>query len=513
MVDLAPAEREKLDEFQVITSFPEDQYDKVVRLLRNNYWNLEVALSKYFDGMLEEEAAREPFIEPPDQYAQPGHQREHIVNDIDVAALEQLINGNGELPNRAMLLPQLPIVRPISNRWRSNTGLNQHVDYLGLQTITQSPLLFILLLIPRTLTLLFTGLAYLFNLLFPPSPDQVPLRPTSKGFNAMAHFRELTHEECPVELYKGDFNEAFEEAKQESRFILLVVIGSNDKSTQFLKRTFNNDHVVNILKEERCLVYVSHAEESQGNEIARCFKVRALPSVFLLGNVASGPHLISSMSLLAKVPTRSTDSFLNKLKFEVEKYKPELTMKRLEQEELRHSRMIRELQDKAYEESLIADKIKKSQKEEEENLKAQQEQVAQWLKEQELKWLCKVHSKFNDENDELNSFEKGQYATIRFKMPHGAQVIQKFSKEHTLKDIYSFVALKNHMANGDRSFLDQDKDVDPAYNHKFDFELISPFPRYVVPLDDTPVKEVQQLWPNGSLLIEFASDDDDDDDD
>ena len=46
-------------------------------------------------------------------------------------------------------------------------------------------------------------------------------------------------------------------------------------------------------------------------------------------------------------------------------------------------------------------------------------------------------------------------------------------------------------------------DDDEAFKVEFNFELVSPFPRYQVPIEKTvTVKEVSQLWPNGSLLIE-----------
>jgi UBX domain-containing protein 2 len=500
---LAPAEQEKLNEFQVITSFPEDQLDKVVRLLRNNYWNLEVALSKYFDGILDQEAERLPLIDPQDQ--QPVsllREQALLPNDMD-DLVQQMMNGTS-----TMFMPQLPIVRPISNRWKSNPGLNQPIDYLGLQTLRQSPFLFLLLLIPRSLTLLFTGVSYLLGLLFPASPDQIPQNPTRSEFSAVQYFKELTHDDCPYKLHKGDFNEVFEQAKQESKFILLILIGSNDRSTEFVKRALNNEQVSQYISSEDILVYMANVDEPQGFEIASSFKARATPSVYLMANVASGPNSISSMSLLSRVPSKSATSLFNKMKIEIEKYKPELISKRIEQEEIRYAREIRELQDKAYEESLIIDKIKQSQREEEERIKLQQEQEAQWRHTQRLKWFKNMYSVFQDP---LDGLAKGEYTTIRFKLPHGVQITRRFSKEQSMTNVYSFVALQIHLEKiseaeiAEMGQYDGD-DMDEQYIHDFGFELISPFPRFAVPLDDTKVQDVQQLWPNGSLLVEFNDD-------
>ncbi|CDR36515.1 CYFA0S01e02102g1_1 [Cyberlindnera fabianii] len=504
MSDLTNEEQDKLNEFQVITAFPEEQHDKVVKMLRNNYWNLEVALSKYFDGHLEQEAAREPLIEQPQ--APPVRQRPQQPQNLQ-DFLDMRMNHNG---HHNMMLPQLPIVRPISNLWRKQVGLNRQIDHFGFQSMTQSPILFILLFIPRTLTFILSGFVYLFNYFFPPSPDMIPSTPSRDHFNPIEHYESLTQDKTTFEFYKGDFNDAFDQCKRESKFMLLILLGDNDLSNTFVKRILNNEAVSNLIKEEEIIVYMTHCAHPQGLEISRTMRTRAVPAAYLLGNVASGPSGISSMSVCARLSIKTLNAFVSKLNGEIERYKPELISKRVEMEELKFAREIREMQDRAYEESLIADRIKQEEKELEEKKQKEQNDKINWEKEQKKIFYASLLDKFEG----LESLQKGQYTTIRFKLPTGDVITQRFSHSHSLHDLYAFIDLELHLKeidDEDREQLEALKDLktDEDYNHSFKFELNSPFPRYTVPVEqDKLVKDVTQLWPNGSVMLEFFTESD-----
>ena len=60
--------------------------------------------------------------------------------------------------------------------------------------------------------------------------------------------------------------------------------------------------------------------------------------------------------------------------------------------------------------------------------------------------------------------------------------------------------------------LDNWKDLNGGESEiEFNFELVSPFPRYNVPIDkETAIVDCSQLWPNGNLLVEFFKEESDD---
>lgn len=521
---IAPSEQEKLDQFQMITAFKDEEYDKVVALLRNNWWNLEVALSKYFDGDLDREAARTP---PPVEATQPSSSFDTQTNNFQSngfshseSTLNQYdfwsqIDGNATNPlsPHHAALPHLPIVRPLSNKWRLQPGLNNSSTLTVWNQFANSPLLFILLIIPRTVTLIFTAIGYLFGLLFPASPDYLPESPSLEKFNFKEHFEGVIADRSEIPIFEGDFNDAFFKAKTDTKFLLVVLIGDNESSAQFLKRVFNNATIANVIKEEHVIVYAGNVNERQSYEVARNLKTVVVPSVYLIGNVASGPNGIASMSLLSKIPVKSVSTFLSKLRREIEKYKPEFLTRKIEQDELNYSRQIKELQDRAYEESLLADKLKETKKEAEKQEQLKREAEESFKQENKVRFFASILDKY----DALGDLPKGEFTNIRFKLPSGEHIMQKFSKEHTLLDIYSFVALKLHLKELSEEELEElkesSKEVHEDYKHDFNFELISPFPRYVVPLEeDLSVKDVHQLWPNGSVLIEYRVDEEEEED-
>lgn len=522
---ISPADQEKLDQFQAITAFKSEEYDKVVALLRNNWWNLEVALSKYFDGDLDREAARTP--PPVDQFsgastATPTFEGlssraqsdrfSHSESTLDQLNFWNQTDGSSSntlLASHGML-PQLPIVRPLSNNWRLQPGLNNFTSSNLWSQFTHSPILFILLVIPRTVTLLFTAIGYLFSFIFPSSPDYVPDKPTLEEFKFKERFEALIADRSDIQFFAGDFNDAFNQAKAETKFLLIILIGDNETSNQFLKNVLNNATIANLIKEEHVIVYGGNVNEPQGLELARNLKTVVVPSAYLVGNVASGLNAIASMSVLGRIPVKSVSSFITRLRRDIEKYKPEFITRKIEQDELNYSREIKKLQDQAYEESLIADKLKREKRETEKLEQLRKEEEVNFKKENEIKFYSSLLDKFED----LVDLPKGEFTNIRFKVPSGEHIMQKFSKTHTLFDIYSFVALKLHLKGLSEEELDtlkkSSKDIHEDYTHEFNFELISPFPRYVVPAEKGKLaKDVDQLWPNGSLLIEYLVDEDD----
>lgn len=508
-----------MNEFQIITAFKDDEFDKVVRLLKNNYWNLEIALSKYFDGNLEEQA---------DAPAAPGSSEAGLEREreLNIQQLNEMMNGhgtgtgtgtgsgsgNGTGNGNGLGFIELPIVRPLSNKWKLQPGINSLSVW---DQFTASPILFILLLIPRALTFLFTAIGFVFDYFVPQeTANSLPREPTLREFSFTKFYEDTIAEKSSIEFFEGEFNDAFNIAKLENKFILVVLIKNNRDSVQFLKTVLNNDSVKDLIASEEVLVYPGNVEEYQSYELARAIRARSFPSCYLIGNVSNGMSGVSSMSLLGKVPTKSLNSFKQRLARDIDRFKPELILKRLEQEELNYSRKLRELQDKAYEESLLADKIKFMEKEEQ----AKQEQArlerAEFNEKNKLVFYAMMLNKFAELDAQLEGLAKSEQTRIQFRTPSGERIVQNFTRDTSLFDIYAFIDLKGYLGGdgGAREQLEQlaREQVDSGYEHSFNFELISPFPRFVVPVDaQKRVAEVQQLWPNGNLLVEYDVDEQD----
>lgn len=521
---LSPAEQEKLNEFQIITNFPEDDYDKVVKLFQNNYWNLEIALSKFFDGQLDQEVAREAAQDEPIQPSPPSPiQPPQFENNLNNLGLnEQQVWTQDVLQQPlldTMLVPKLPLVKPISTKWKS-AGLQQlnsanttaASSHFG--NFFESPLIFIILLLPRTITLILSYIGSFFSFFFPEPVDSIPDVPTLPYYDFDESFKQLTHDKNTIDYYKGEFNDAFNDSKADFKFLILVLLSNNETSDIFVKKVLNNERVTSLLNnKEDYITYITNVHEAQGLEIAKSLKIKFAPSVYLIGNVANGPSLVSSMSIISKIPLKSANSFIGRMQLETTKYKPEFISKKFEKAELDYSRQLKQAQDKAYEESLQQDRLKEMEKQEKIKEKEQQEKQLQFQQENRLRLLNNTRKKFQDLSHPNYVFAKGQFINVRFQLPSGPRITQKFPSNFTTHDIYAFIELQLHLQQNPELELTDDE-IHQDYKHEYDFELISPIPRFTVPVGDDKqeVKEVKELWPNASLLIEFKGEEDDDED-
>lgn len=497
-MSLSPSEQDKLDQFQIITSFKDEDYDKVIALLRNNYWNLEVAISKYFDGELETpQQVHNPA--PPAPIPAPVHPIDPF-HHHDYSSLG--------------ILSSSVKISPISNNWKSKPGLIERPSY----SFAEFPILFLLLIIPKTITFILLKLSQFFEYLFPPLPNLLPNEPILESFDFNNYFEEITKDPLSFKIMENSYNEALQNCLDENKLLLLILIKDTDEFTnnKFCKKILNNETVSNFLKQEvedeNLNIFIANVNEYQGFEIAKNLKIKSLPIIYLIGNVGNASNSINQLKILSKFHIRTLNTFKLKLFSEFEKFKPELILKKIEKNELIYSRNLKKLQDDAFNESLKKDKLKL------EKLEKEKQDLIDFnnnLKLNELNkfnFMISINHKYNTRDLDL---PKDQLTSIRIKYSNGDSITEKFTSKETLFDLYSFIQLKiyvNSLSELDKNQFLNAPLIESSYDHQFNFELISPFPRFIVPINDELIKDIKQLWPNGSLLVEMNEDDDDDDD-
>jgi UBX domain-containing protein 2 len=362
----------------------------------------------------------------------------------------------------------------------------------------------------------------LWEYFFPRLPNTLPDESTLDSFSFEAHYNKLTKDTIDFKISDLDYNETLELCIEGDKLLLLILIRDDDEVTtsNFLKKIINNSAIKEILQresmiEDNLICYVGSVNEHQSFEIAKSLKVRTLPVAYMIGNVGSASSNFSSLSILAKIPLKTVNLFKSRLAREIDRFKPELVLRRLEKNELNFSRQIKKLQDDAFEESLKKDQLKKQQQEE---AQRRQKEIADLARRKELNeklFLIHVNKGYNERS--LEGLAKGETTNIRIKLSNGNSITEKFSNDDTLLNLYSIVQLKIHLDSLSEESLKEfhseastvHAPLDDGYIHDFKFELISPFPRFTVPVENgTLIKDVAQLWPNGSLLVEFNEDDD-----
>lgn len=588
---LSHDEEDKLNQFQQIATFSEDDLPLIIKLLQNHGWNLEAAISRYFDGNWKDNL--NSVLAPPSQ----NDQTPPIIPERIPTPLSRDTNHFGHSTTNQYMATNFVASLPTVNRLPDDykdvfqlVGLNKRKDILPVT----NPIMYILLLIPNACIKIlsfiysfFNGTLFGYNSNRPNTVFKVPRFPiVEEDPLILDHIiKDDISSNKIKEIVKGPhmpFNDALKKCEEEYKMMLVILVGDlnrkeevdlDDKdnetnnadtydinSEKFLNRVLGDPGVIKILEDYKddMVVYLGSVYEVEPWLVARDLHVKYTPECLLVANVLNSNgsvNGVSRLSVLSKLRTTSSKRFQNSLKLTIDKYNPELVVSRTEMEELKLSRQIKHSQEEAYLESLKKDQLKEQKKlialEEErkqEELKTQKEielKTMETLK--NLHWLNLCLGLLN--KSPIESINEGPFATLQIRTSQGNRLIKKFDSKTTLHSIYANIGchlfLGSSSTNTDEwaqsirrkikeltedetvlcfkntdliedeidynTLRDMimneinkwDKTTDIKYEMSFNFELISPFPRYKVPTDKTiTVRDVSQLWPNGSLLVE-----------
>ncbi|CCE62881.1 hypothetical protein TPHA_0D02440 [Tetrapisispora phaffii CBS 4417] len=441
---LSHDEEDKLNQFQLITSFPEDELSGIVNLLRNHGWNLEAAIGRYFDGTWKETArfesvpesdifATEP-PEVPERIPNSSFIGDSITNDFAVnsGSVENLRDTgpfvDDIIRNRflaSQVVPKLPIVEALHPNFKqkySVVGLNKALISHE-STFQNNPFNVILMFVPKLLfRIAYNILSLLWGVLtmgfsFKSSDNsqmvcKIPARPSHDEVSINETILNLV--ESPENKQKLEsiitskndhqksFNTLLTECKDDFQFILVIVLGNlkekeeheaDINSKRFISKVLSNTSVLNLLedyvvKQKSLSVYIKSAIELEPWLVAKKLAIRHTPEVLLVGNVLNSNGSINGItrpSVLNKVRINSPNKFISSFKVAMDRFGSEIIVSKTEKEELRVAREIKELQNRAYETSLEQDRIKEEKKQlENEEKRLEQLEVEQREKEIKL---------------------------------------------------------------------------------------------------------------------------------
>lgn len=585
---LSHEEEDKLNHFQTITSFSEDDLPSIIKLLERDGWRLEMALSHYFDGNWKQLVRP---VEPP-----PIPDRLPSPTPLGSPALANAAFRTPFIASDSNLVPALRTVSllPVNYKERYRTvGLDKKDAGIWQWEQQSSPLIIILMFLPKLLWKLAVGLGSLLwgvitfgfrsHLDEGPRVFNIPSTPVDKPLPLKDTLTQLSGDEKSLERLSNllcndmTFNDALGKCEQEFKYLLLIFIGEIDftenesvdvNSQRLLSRVLTNETVLHFLEDhqDEILIYARRAAELEPWLVAKQLRIKYTPECLLVGNVlnSSGSlNGVTRLSVLSKLRVSSPKKFYHSLKMTYDKFNPELIVSRTDRDELRLAREIKQLQDDAYQNSLRRDQLKKEQREiaeEEERTKRDLDLEIQRTKKlkntlNNLAWLqtCYDHLSSRQSND-----APGKRATVQFRTSQGARLVLKFPSTTTLYEIYRTIGCylylnyyKDDLEGWSRQILSKLQslaDDDDVFCFKcndgladelsadkvpllvqrelnrlgegvdlqeptFDFELISPFPRKKIEPDvGVVIKDVPELWPNGSLLLEEMVEDDGEDD-
>ena len=566
-MDLTPEQQDLVTQF-VSISGAEDDRQKVVSLLTVNNWDLNNALSSYFDhgfdvidriSLLANSGSQDAAVSASGPEILQDPAESHLSHRrTSSSAGPELVNLQSQMFLESFR-PKLPKAPRISNHWQLELGIHSSLSEKLLHNPDRRPAVnswwLVLLLVPRTLLLFLVSI---FKFLFVGSsshfigrfPSQFDYAKYSENFDFKESIDNKTSEVSSevVDLSQfnikcSDFNLVLQSAQTGYSWLLVILVDNRSESQEFCRRLFSSPEFAQLLNKTSGTfkdnqIFVNNVEESpEAYEVGKTYKAKRLPFLCLAANVSNDPSVMASMSTLYKsnvAPDFLSPELINftikKLTENLEKlmesYDPQLIAQRFDQQEIEFARQLKKQQDDAYIQSLEKDRLKKMEKD-------HQQQMEKTIKEMAQKRETLLMSLIR-ENWFHGVCEGENKVKIAIKLPNGKRLIETVLKTVTLQQLYLYVETRLYeedkeinSENEKEISLDNEKEInsDPILHNEyfatfpFKFDLIQPYPKKVLDVTGETLGDIPELRSGANLLVEYqevgdsdASDDASDDD-
>ncbi|KAH8432371.1 clathrin-mediated endocytosis regulator UBX3 [Aspergillus melleus] len=499
--DLSDAERSALETYTTVTG---QEPAEAIPLLRRCQWNVQIAISKFFDGEgpdpVEEARAAIDNTPPP----RPSRQTQNLMRDDLTAQLSPATRATDAAP-RVVTQPE---------------------D----QTVYRPPFLLAILFTPFNLLYrILCGSFRLFGALFPflprffttANPALQGARRNTNGRRALGpkdtaarfirEFEEEYGTNSPGFLENG-YNMALEKAHKELKFLLVVLIApEHDDTNGWVRDTLLSREVVDFVSEPQnnVLVWGGNVQDSEAYQVANSLKCTKFP---FAAAIVHTPNVSSTaMSVVTRISgTTSPAEFVDKLRSAISQHKEPLERIGATRAEQQASRSLREQQDSAYERSLAIDRERARQRREAEAARQREEQEAAEREAAEQKRIRDLEQwkrwRAQTITDEPGPDVKDA-VRISIRLPSGERVIRKFGPAADIEELYAFVECYDVLQelHGEKS-TDVEKPV--GFEHQYGFRLVSPMPRAVYEMDAGGTIR-DQIGRGGNLLVEPINEDSD----
>ncbi|KAJ5407174.1 hypothetical protein N7465_008458 [Penicillium sp. CMV-2018d] len=504
---LSDSEKSTLEMYMAVTS---QEPSEAIPLLRRSQWNLQIAISKFFDGEGPDplEEARAAMDRPPPP--QPNRRTQNLMTDDLTEHLSQVTRATA-------------------------TDLAPRVDTQpGDQPTYRPPFILSLLLTPFNLVYrLLCSSFRLFGVLFPFLPrlfnrtanpalqgarrnttGRRSLGPKDTAARFIREFEE-EYESNPIPFLENGYNMALEKAHRDLKYLVVILLSpEHDDTTSWVRDTLLAPEVVEFINDPQnnLLVWGGNVQDSEAYQVANSLKCTKFPFAAVIVHT---PNVSSTaMSVVGRIAGLTTPSeAVNKLRAVVTSNSEPLDRLRSSRAEQQASRSLREEQDSAYERSLAIDRERARQRREAEMARQREEQEAagrQAAEEQRRRNLAQWKLWRGQSLSAEPGPDVKDAVRISVRLPSGERIMRKFAPDADIEEIYAVVECYETL---------QDQDTEhpvvsepEGFVHQYGFRLVSPMPRVVYPVDEGgSIKE--KVGRGGNLLVELIDEEDDADDD
>lgn len=501
---LSSAQQEALQQYTQLTNQePKD----AVPLLERSQWNVQIAITKFFDG-----EGPDPVAEA--QAAQPAIPRTAARHE-NLQESFYVPTGNVPRRNRTEAAPRI-VPQP--------------------STTYRAPWLLSLLFTPfqlgwRLFTTLFRPVWYILSFL----PQSLRPRAVSNSItrglrntngrkmllprDSAARFKREFEEEYgsdQLPWFEGGFAQAHDLAKKEIKFLLVVLMSpEHDDTAAFARDVLLAPEVAAFLADpaNNIILWGGNVLDSEAYIVSQEYNCTKFPFSVLIS--LSPKEGSTRMGIIKRLAGNTTDTlYLGGIQAAMDKYTPDLEGLRAERVAQQTARNLRTEQDSAYERSLAKDRERARQKREAALAEAEAEKRALEAAEraEELQRRRQLWRRWRAATvaPEPPAGDK-DVVRLAVKMPEATgagRVIRRFAGDTTVEELYAFVECHDLLARpADESELD-DKDGAPeGYEHVYGFRLASLMPREVYePSKERTLRET--IGKSGNLIVEDVEEDD-----
>ncbi|KAL1637859.1 UBX domain-containing protein 10 [Neofusicoccum ribis] len=502
-IDIAQLSDDQQLALQQFTAVTDQNVDQAIPLLQRCQWNVQIAIARFFDG------------EP----AEPAVPAEPVAAPQDPRRRETLANGFGSSSRsssagRRNLEPAPRVVPQPEN-----------------QVTQQAPFLLSVIIFPfRFAYNIVSRVFNLFSYLFPFLPRLFASRTASQGRRrdtsgrrtlnprdtAARFIREFEEEYGSHELplFEGGYAQAFDLAKKELKFLLVVLISpEHDDTTSHIRDTLLAPEVVNFLKDPQnnIIVWAGNVQDAEAYQVSNALNCTKLP---FAGLIVHTPSVSSTaMSVVARIvgPTPPS-TFMSRLQTAIAQNSEPLNRVRATRAEHQAARSLRQAQDTAYERSLAQDRERARQKREAEEARQRaekEEREKQEAKERAARNLEQWRKWRAQSVAAEPSSDAKDIVRISLRMPSGDRIVRRFTPDTQIEELYAFVECYDFLQDGAEGPV---VEKPASYEHEYEFVLVSPMPREEFGLEKGGTVR-ERIGRSGNLIVERTVEDDEEEED
>ncbi|QIW96157.1 hypothetical protein AMS68_001675 [Peltaster fructicola] len=510
--DISSLSEEQQLALQQYTSVTDQDLAAAVPLLQKCQWNVQIAITRFFDGDAETidpaaEAARMP---PPAN----DRRAETLMNSIPARSSARAARGAGlEAAPRVVPTPENQLVQPV-------------------------PFPFNIILLPFNLTYvifqrIFGTLGYLFPILprlfarFWSGRASRPTRDTGRkalsSKDTVARFvRELEEEYGSVAgtlpFYQGSYANAFDTTSRDLKFLLVVFLSpEHDDTAPFVRQTLLAPEFVEFVQkpENNIVLWAGSVQDAEPYQVAGALHVTRFPYTCLIVHTPSTGS--TAMSKIAAISGLSTaQELINKFHTAMNTQAAELDRVRRQRAEQAATRNLRQEQESAYERSLAQDREKARRRKEEEAARAKEEKEEQEKtrrRDEEARNLAQWRRWRSQSLPAEPDAAVKDAVRVSIRLQNGERLTRRFQPDADLEELYAFVECHEMLID---TLAEKHVDEPASYDHVYQFRLVSPMPREVYDLEKGGSLR-SRIGRSGNLIVESlvdeeeAEDGDDDD--